>query len=110
MSKETIKSMIGCFSIPYIAVTSIIMLICFFSCDDKKQKETTQSSTRTIEQKRSDSDLARRKRIAKWIRECDDREWRNSDGNIAIKKAARHFGISESEAMSIALEGLKNGW
>ncbi|MBO5760303.1 MAG: hypothetical protein J6S53_02035 [Lentisphaeria bacterium] len=57
-----------------------------------------------------DSDLARRKNIAIWIRECDDREWRNPDGDIAIKKAASHFGISIDEARKIALEGIEKRW
>lgn len=88
----------------------IIMIVIFRSCETKKTNKTRNYSTDSQFQKTEDSNLARRKRIAKWIRECDDREWRNPDGNIAIKKAAKHFGISESEAMNIALEGVKNGW
>ena len=86
------------------------MFVIFRSCETEKTNKTRNYSTDSQIQKTEDSNLARRKRIAKWIRECDDREWRNPDGNIAIKKAAKHFGISESEAMNIALEGVKNGW
>lgn len=88
----------------------IIMFAICRSCETEKTNKTRNYSTDSQIQKTEDSNLARRKRIAKWIRECDDREWRNPDGNIAIKKAAKHFGISESEAMNIALEGVKNGW
>lgn len=111
MSKNNIK-VTSCISILYIAITTIIMLICFFGCDDKKEKlaEHTKTLYNTTGKSNIAPDHNRRKRIAKWIRECDDREWRNPDGNIAIKKAAKHFGISESEAMNIALEGVKNGW
>lgn len=105
------KVKIGCGCVIFIIVFILIMLFssCVSSCKQNRGYSSYTPSYSYTSQS-SKNDLAKKKRIAKWIRECDDREWQNPDGDIAIKKAAKYFGISESEARNIALEGLSNGW
>ena len=116
---DDLKSCLAVILITIILSIIILFASCGGGCDSPNTLKTPHSTydsteseyqTTSSRSSSSNSDRERRKRIARWIRECDNREWRNPDGDIAIKKAAKHFGISESEAMEIALEGLKEGW